>query len=40
MLFHIRECLNKYGTHVAAYNFINNTAVFFLVSNLKIVHYN
>ena len=33
-------CLNIDGTHVTANNSTNNNAVFFFVSDLKIVYYN
>ena len=33
-------CLNIHETHVTANNSVNNYAVFFFVSDLKIVYYN
>ena len=35
-----KPCLSILGTHMTVNNFTNNNAVFFFVSNEKIVYYN
>ena len=39
-IFYHLGCLNKHETHVTANNSTNNSIVFFLVSDLKIVYFN
>ena len=34
------QTISVHGTHVIAYNATNKNAVFFFVSDLKIVYYN
>ena len=35
-----KGCVSIHGTHMTAYNSINNNVVFSFVSDLKIVYYN